>query len=121
MNATPADKGIQAATADDNARGAKTEPSRLQRALREVYEQGCFDFNIHSCSGRGMNSETCLAIIGNNIDLLQLGFALAGAAAFNGRGSGDLPRAKSDSMGRGIVIYWPGTPYVADERGGDNE
>jgi hypothetical protein len=40
-------------------------------------ETGAFDSIVHRYSGRVMNGATCLAISGDDIDMTQIGFALA--------------------------------------------
>lgn len=88
----------------------------LQKALQYIGED--MDFNVHSYSGRGMYGKTCLAITGDNINLIQLGYEIAG-------GYGDeveyhhVMKYKQDSMGLGTVIYWPNIPYVEEEEDED--
>ena len=83
------------------------EKSKLQEALEELLASGAFNFSIHRYSGRGMFGRECLSIVGDiyGSDLVRLGFALAQTTALT---SGELPRAQTDQMGRGIVVYWPG-------------
>jgi hypothetical protein len=84
------------------------EKSKLQEGLEQILETGYFNFSIQKYSGRGMGQQ-CLSITGDidNGTLMRLGFALAQTDAFSGLGAIELPHARTDSMGRGIVVYWP--------------
>lgn len=57
-------------------------------------------------SGRGMYGDTCLAVdLDHTSDLMRLGCCLGrmDSALAHTLGEG----AHTDSMGRGIVVYWP--------------
>jgi hypothetical protein len=87
-----------------------TMTKTLHAGLKEVLESGSFEFNIISYSGRCMYGDKCLAITGDNMDLIRIGFALSRTDEFIDDDF-DFPKAKEDSMGRGAVIYWPGIAY----------
>lgn len=70
-------------------------------------------------SGRGMYGEACVGYTGENLPLFsaKLAYALAQqddpeiedmAAHELLDAIADLPDASTDSMGRGIIYYWPG-------------
>jgi len=57
-------------------------------------------FNVRSYSGRGMYGKSCVAVyVDDATDLLKIGVTIGETYA-------DL-RAATDSMGRGMVVYWP--------------
>ena len=85
----------------------------LQVALESLAEE--YDFTVRSYSGRAMYGASCLAISGNDINLMQIGF-------FVGREHEDvfphhLDSCRSDNMGLGMVYYWPRIDYI----GGSND
>jgi len=87
------------------------DKSRFQEALEYLSNQ--MDFNVRSYSGRGMYGNTCIAIDGDNFNILRLGVALND---YFSDYEEDVPesvyRYRTDNMGLGIVIYWPNMEYV---------
>lgn len=61
-------------------------------------------------SGRGMTGSRCVAIrsgvSGEDVDLFKLGRALANF---------DVRSPTVDSLGFGIVAYWPNLPWIDEE------
>jgi hypothetical protein len=91
----------------------------LQKALQYISrDQDCGDFTVRSYSGRGMYGKECLAITGDLIDLVVLGFIIADGYSDEVDVS-DLAGARKDSMGLGVVVYWPSIPFEGDDE--DNE
>jgi hypothetical protein len=116
----------------------------LQVALEAVNQRqdvlGAPQFRIHSYSGRGMFGDTCLAVTidRNGINEFELMGRLVEAAAQHGADKADnehefanesvneamepvveaLRGTRTDSMGLGIVIYWPNISYVETEEKG---
>jgi hypothetical protein len=87
----------------------------LQKALQYISrDQDCGDFKVCSYSGRGMYGKTCLAITGDRIDLLAIGFTI-GSGYNDEVDPSDLVGAREDSMGLRVVIYWPNIPFEATD------
>lgn len=75
--------------------------------LREVYDSGSIEMEVRSYSGRGMYGDTCIAVVLSDFSSM---WTLALAIADINSGNADLfdlPAPRSDSMGRGTVLYWP--------------
>ncbi len=84
---------------------------KLIEALKKITSE--YNWKIISYSGRSMYGKRCLAITGDNIDQVQLGIELGKTKDIYS------PCAtQTDSMGRGIVVYWPAIPY---EMGNEEE
>jgi hypothetical protein len=83
------------------------------------------DFNARSYSGRGMNGKTCLAVsLGSDFagDLLLIGSLIADHNTDNPTEVIDIPtETRTDSMGRGIVVYWPEIQFLADDEEDDED
>jgi hypothetical protein len=77
----------------------------LQEALNDIYA----DFitsEPYAYSGRNMYGRSCLGInLRSTADLFLLGYALSDAYR-------DVQMPMTDSMGRGIVVYWPNIEFV---------
>ena len=58
-------------------------------------------------SGRGMYGKRCIGITIDESDTLALGGAIASLVDDEGLRSAMLDGWRSDSMGRGQIIYWP--------------
>jgi hypothetical protein len=87
----------------------KMNNSKLQAGLHELQETGAFDFIVHRYRADGA---TCLAISGDNIDMTQIGFALAKYTEAFREATEHFPKARQVSMvGHGRVHYWPDVPY----------
>jgi hypothetical protein len=95
--------------------------SKLQKALERILEEGIMDFSIRSYSGRFMYGKKCLAIDGDEIDPFLLGvfvgeyFKSEDYDFYNDREM----KTRQDSMGLGIVIYWPNVEYEEAEEPAD--
>ena len=67
------------------------------------------NYDPYSYSGRGMYGKTCVAInLDNDAQLWDLAFEL-------GKKSEYFPAPKTDSMGKGIVVYWPSIQWEEEE------
>lgn len=85
----------------------KADTARLVTALKSSGE-----YRPYSYSGRAMYGQRCVAVdLEETSDMLQLG-ALLGEEL----GVDSVPRARIDSMGLGIVVYWPDCRVTDDLR-----
>jgi hypothetical protein len=67
------------------------------------------NYDPYSYSGRGMYGKSCLAInLDNDGQLWELALEL-------GREHAHFPAPKTDSMGKGIVVYWPSIQWEEEE------
>lgn len=96
--------------------------SKLQEALEDLGHE------CQSYSGRCMYGETCVGVvIENSTSEFSIGFEVArhfieNDIELSGQEEHDFCRAKSDSMGRDTIIYWPDVQYVDyDDEDEDNE
>ena len=64
---------------------------------------------VRSYSGRGMFGKTCLAVHAPGEGALQDICYEAGEAGIT------VPRASIDSLGKGVVIYWPKVPFETSD------
>jgi len=88
----------------------------LQEALKTVRNNGDMEFNVRKYSGRFMFGKQCLAIDGDDINPILLGYCIGLVAADEGVDlSGDLMGMRSDSMGLGMIYYWPYIEFEGDE------
>lgn len=63
--------------------------------------------SVRSYSGRGMYGRQCVAISGEYINPFVVALLLAERAPLHGIDVIDIPVPDTDSLGRGIVVYWP--------------
>jgi hypothetical protein len=95
------------------------EKSKLQELLED-------EFQCRSYSGRAMYGASCLAVTlddgpGHLVATLVEAATREGLSAVEDRALGRALRSwRQDSMGRGIVVYFPGTPYVGDDSDEDD-
>jgi len=83
--------------------------SSFQQALENL--STFMDFKVIPYSGRGMYGKRCLAIAGENIDLLNIGYILPSYVDDN-----QMPEeTRFDTFGTGVVYYWPDIPYLDEE------
>ena len=97
--------------------------------LRELFEDA--QYTPHAYSGRGMYGEVCLAVTTDSVsESVTVILDVVQACAENGTTEDvteliDLLRgSRSDSMGRGVVVYWPDIPWAdcgADEEEDDHD
>jgi hypothetical protein len=78
-----------------------------------------FDTRLRSYSGRGMYGKDCVGVdLENSAQIASVFFSLGERCQSSGDdrlaslGDGD-EQIKTDSMGRGLIVYWPDV-YVAD-------
>lgn len=90
------------------------EKSELQLGLEELLDSYDLEFEIRSYSGRGMCGKECLAITCDTVDLFTIGFELGKTESYSD-GLHQPPQPKMDSMGLGVVLYWPRIQYVTDD------
>lgn len=100
----------------------------LQKALEYIrqHDYNCGEFFIQSYSGRGMYGRSCLAITGDDINPVMIGFAIGCWCADNDTmlDGGDMYKfsnMKQDNMGLGSVYYWPQIDFEASENDGYDE
>lgn len=84
----------------------------LQKVLIKVQQEEGLDFEIRSYSGRFMYGEECLAITGDVVNMLQLGWLIKFHDHKDEVYFEHLERTRTDSMGLGIVLYFPGIRYT---------
>lgn len=78
------------------------------------------DLSAGSYSGRGMYGARCFSISGEFSEVWSA--VMAAQADLTDEGSGDLiPPPRQDSMGLGIVWYWPELSVDEDPEEGDPE
>ena len=66
-------------------------------------------YEPRSYSGRGMYGKNCVGVVVEDV------FALGVAVGQESRHySEDIPSAKTDSMGRDIIVYWPDLAWPED-------
>jgi hypothetical protein len=75
-----------------------------------------------SYSGRGMHDKTCVSV---DLDGPAVEFAMDLGAALQREHEGDgedldMPAVRTDGMGRGVVIYFPGCPWPTGRPIGDD-
>lgn len=79
--------------------------------LQEMFEDA--GLACRSYSGRGMYGERCLAVEFDAIGEILNAVAIGGDAAVEHART--LARARTDSMGRGSILYFPGVPFVGTD------
>jgi hypothetical protein len=95
-------------------------------AIDEAHKQE--EFQYRSYSGRGMFGKQCLGITFSNVaEALAFG-AWLGQTFSNPYGRSEettasalLLKTRQDSMGRGIVIYWPELEYSGPSAESEDE
>jgi hypothetical protein len=90
----------------------------LQKILEEIVDNGEMEYEICSYSGRCMYGVTCLAITGDDINAIQLGYLIMKYDLHNEIYKEDLSNIRQDSMGLGIVLYFPNISYVEENKEG---
>jgi len=84
------------------------EKHPLQVALESLAEE--YDFRVRPYSGRGMYGAECLAIFGEDINPMQIGFLVGRDYSMDFH---HLDGWKKDTMGHHrVVYYWPQIDYV---------
>jgi len=84
------------------------EKSILQQILEER-------FDCYSYSGRAMYGETCLAVNDDGRGLGEVMATIIRGAIEEGSGAkiaDAVSEMRTDSMGRGTVVYFPGVAFV---------
>jgi hypothetical protein len=72
-------------------------------------------------SGRGMYGKRCIALTGDSVSEWGLAIQMAAIADEYDVTPYDLPEPSTDSMGRGIVLYWRGLEWPEDRRDPDED
>ncbi len=92
---------------------AKMDPQRLIDALRDA------DYMVRSYSGYGMHGKRCVGVSTDSpSDLYQMGCALSLEL---GCDEAATLRPSTDSMGRGVIIYFPDIEWVGGEPDDEDE
>jgi hypothetical protein len=82
--------------------------SNLQTIL-----EACDDCQVCSYSGRGMSGRTCLGIVVNSSVGEVLAMLVESVDDSNREEIVQAVRSmRTDSMGRGVVLYWPSIAFV---------
>ena len=86
--------------------------------LIDIFEDAAmqFDARVEDYSGRGMYGARCFAFFPeeDRADIFQLGVIVGDYASEAGFPIHRIPRACVDSMGRGVVIYFPDLNWPED-------
>jgi hypothetical protein len=91
------------------------EPT-IQSVLEEIVQNYPYDFVVSSYSGRGMCGRQCLAVsFSGTIEQLfaKVLFVLDGKKDFAFVADA-FENVRQDSLGKGIVVYFPDEEYVVD-------
>jgi hypothetical protein len=96
---------------------ATKKPPMLNHEFQELIEDA--DYTTHSYSGRGMYGKDCLGVeLDDNQSVLQFIADLMNCAREQDKVLDDIipfiRGAKEDSMGCGIVVYFPDVEYTSD-------
>ena len=82
------------------------QAARFIDLLEEVCDQEGLG-NLRRYSGRGMYGRECVGISGEYLNPFTVAILLADRADLFGIDIADIPVPDTDSLGRGIIIYWP--------------
>jgi hypothetical protein len=82
--------------------------------IQTIFEDSTEDITVHSYSGRAMYGKCCVGLTMDNVsDMLP---TLLAEVTDDNRNA--LIRAfgntRTDSMGRGVVVYFPNIPFVEE-------
>ena len=105
----------------------------VQQMFQHVVDDSGQEMRIRSYSGRGMYGKECMALVCQSYG--QVARVIAGVMRFacdqaeNNPESNvevddveiNLGRMRMDSMGRGIVAYWPDIPFEDDAEDDDED
>jgi len=90
-----------------------TSKHSLQTILENVSDEAS-DVQLRSYSGRGMHGKKCLAVTGATVGELMAAIIMQ-LVCFKGdhyEVAEAIENHQTDSLGRGIVIYFPGVEYL---------
>ena len=82
----------------------------------QVIEALTGEFDVRAYSGRGMYGQQCVGVDTNSYgDLMRIATLLVGAGIdpHDVAGLGDALR--TDSMGMGVILYWPSLKMSAEQ------
>lgn len=85
-----------------------------EELIEAIREAGAEPF---SYSGRGMFGDVCVALAVDDAGVLLLLGARIAAAEMRRHGAGRaewLSKTRSDTHGRGVVVYWPDAAWPID-------
>jgi hypothetical protein len=84
------------------------DADEFYEALHFVWDNGGHDAAPRSYSGRGMMGEHCIAVeLSSNGELMKIGFYLGQHFPIET----NFPEPRTDSMGMGVIAYWPGLKW----------
>lgn len=96
------------------------EKTELQQLCEDAADDGRYggrQMRVRSYSGRGMFGASCLGVEGDS--LVEIFAALFQAAADQGPDLQEIADAladgRTDSMGRGVILYFPQIGFVDEE------
>lgn len=89
--------------------------SKLYELLTEISWNASYSMEIRSYSGRGMYGDRCIGVeLESDRDMWRLaqdiGFHIA-RSDVGEFGLLDVPAPRTDSMGLGIIVYWPNVKW----------
>jgi hypothetical protein len=88
--------------------------------LQQVFEE--LGYETRSYSGRGMFGKSCLGVeISNDDNLFSLGIEVGEFLTEDNVGVNLIPRACTDSLGRGTILYFPDVEYKESEKENEEE
>lgn len=74
-------------------------------------KEALWEYKPRSYSGRFMYGDSCVAVVADDVaDLVTIGWHLAHYFGEDRQ----LPTCRVDSLGRGIILYWPDVAWPAD-------
>ncbi len=91
----------------------------MKHKLQELLEDA---FKVRSYSGRGMYGATCLAVTTDDGLAEVVAHVVLNVDDENRHDvARALRRMKTDSMGLGMVVYFPGVPFEGDDSDDDDD
>jgi hypothetical protein len=120
------------------------ERAQFEEVVKRVNAGDVGDVAVRSYSGRGMYGRNCVAVeIDDNAEAWSIGFGFALAEVIADEAGGDRgdyevrgeyegsigawvdqdehTNVRTDSMGRGLVLYWPDTSFVGPDEDDEEE
>ena len=105
-----------------------TKKTELQQALEMLIDQCELDGELRTYSGRGMMGKQCLAI---NCEVGAVGGALLVSALLDKDLQNlddwlpdlldQLEDTRTDSLGMGVITYWPSVPFIEGENDNNDQ
>lgn len=86
--------------------------------LQQLIEEAGYE--TRSYSGRGMYGKECLGVCTENVNVIAFIYDIMETSFDQDRADLEedimqIREAKTDSMGKGMIVYFPNVPYNKDE------